>query len=268
MIYKNLKPLARVVLLLLSCHVACAQAFDIKTSPTDITNVYSDIDMKMRLAIKPNDKACSGEQCALNHEFDLNVQRLGERLAVTAYRTYPDLIDRIPKFTISVADKKEPGIASNGSGKIVVFRGIQYMELSDDAVSLILAREMGHVIGFHHKKNTSTKILFSVLASVLFPAATLLSASHVAAEATTTVVTSVASTATSYFGSEVAISKIRPNQRVESDNIAITLLDAQGWDRRAVVSLLQPKELEVNGWLKDLKATRQYLSSLTDKADI
>ncbi len=223
--------------------------------------------MRMRLATKPNAKACAGELCGLNSAFDAQVQQLGERLTTTAYKAYPDLRKRVPGFTFIVVDKKEPGMASNGGGKVVIFRGTQHLELSEDAFNFILAREMGHVIGQHHNKNTSTKIIFSVLASVLFPAVSLISASNVAAQATSTAVTSIASTATSYIGSEAVISKIKPSQLLESDNIAIKLLDTQGWDIRSVASILLIDDVQPNGWLKDLNTTAQYLDGLIDKAD-
>jgi len=250
-----------------------AQEVDIKamkaqSAPSTISNIYSDIDMRVRLATKPNAKACVGDACAVNNTFDALVTELGGRLAVTANKMYPDLKGRIKDFTFVVVDKKEPGMASNAAGKIVVFRGIQNLELSEEAVSFILAREMGHVIGRHHNKNTSTKIIFSVLASVFFPAVSLLSASNVAAQATTTAVTSIASTATSYIGSEVAISKIKPSQLIESDNIAIQLLDAQGWDMRSVESILQIEDAVTSGWLKDLHDTSLRLNNLIVKEDL
>lgn len=261
-----LKP-ALLALALLGSGVVSAQDPDIKKAPASISNVYSDIDMRVRLATKPNAEACSGEQCLLNSAFDTQVQHLGEHLATVAYQLYPDLEKRVPNFTFSVAEKKAPGMASNGAGKIVVFRGIQQLSLSEDAMAFILAREMGHVIGRHHNKNTATKIAFSVLASILFPAITLLSASNVAAQATTTAVTSVASTATSYFGSEVAISKIKPGQLLESDTIAVALLDAKGWDIRSVARALQFEAVEPNGWQRDLNVSVQYLDELIAKAD-
>lgn len=261
------------ILLLLNCNIAFAQVIDIKanqggSAPATISNIYSDIDMRMRLATKPNAQACTGETCVANNLFDTQVTELGERLAVTAYKTYPDLKERVKNFTFIVVDKKEPSMASNGAGKIVVFRGIQNLELSKDALNFILAREMGHVIGRHHNKNASTKIIFSVLASVLFPAVSLLSASNVAAQATTTWATSIASTATSYLGSEAAISTIKPNQLIESDDIAIHLLEAQASDAQAIASNLTFAETETNGWLKDLHETCQRLNNLFIKKNV
>jgi predicted Zn-dependent protease len=264
----TLKFLYRFVLLaLLSGYVASAWAIDMGNTSASITNAYSDLDMRMRLATKSNEPVCQAEQCAVNDVFDQKVQILGERLANTAYKTYPDLSKKVPNFTFNVENKKESGIASNAAGRIVVFRGVQYLELSDDALSFVLAREMGHVIRRHHQKNVATKILFSVVASILFPAATLLSASHIAAEATTTVMTSVASTVTSFVGSEVVISKIKPNQLLDADEVAIALLEAQGWDSSSVAATLQLKEFGENGWMKDLQMTVRNLNHFIDKAN-
>jgi predicted Zn-dependent protease len=272
MTFKSSNYLALSILLTLNCNIASAQVIDIranqgKNAPATISNIYSDIDMRMRLATKPNAKACVGEACVVNNLFDTQVTELGERLAATAYKTYPDLKERIKNFTFIVVDKKEPSMASNGAGKIVVFRGIQNLEFSEDVLSFILAREMGHVIGRHHNKNASTKIIFSILASVLFPAVSLLSASNVAAQATTTGVTSIASTATSYLGSEAAISKIKPSQLIESDDIATHLLEAQGSDMHVIANNLPFKEVETNGWLKDLHDSSQRLKNLIVKED-
>jgi len=253
-----------LVSLLLSLHTPVAFSLDLESAPSSITNVYSDIDMRLKLAVKPNEKACSGDQCVANKAFDAQVQKLGMRLSAAAYKTYPGLEKKVAGFSFSVAEKKAAGIASTGTGKIVIFRGIQNLELSDDALSFILAREMGHVIGRHHNRNGTTKILFSILASVVFPAATLLSASNVAAQATTTAVTSIASTATSFIGSEVAISKIKPNQLMEADNIAIKLLETQNWDMSSVANMLQFEDVDKNGWLKDLQISVAYIDSLKE----
>ena len=256
------------VLMLCYCNIGSAWALDIEENTANVANLYSDVDMRVRLAIKSNDDACQDEECIIvNDAFDQKVQVLGESLAATAYNTYPNLSKKISQFTFTVVNKKESGMASNAAGKIVVFRGVQYLDLSDDALSFVLAREMGHVIGRHHNKNMVTKVLFSVAASILFPAVTLLSASNVAAEATTTVVTSLASTATSLVGSEVAISKIKPNQLVDADNIAMTLLDIQGWDSKSVISALHLKDFSANGWMKDLQLTVNSLSRFVESAD-
>jgi predicted Zn-dependent protease len=253
----------------LSSSTAFAQELYLNNMPDSVGNVYSDVDMRVRLATKPNEEACAREQCALNSAFDSQVQQLGQRMAIAAYKIYPDFSERVSRFSFSVVDKKEAGTASNAAGKIVVFRGIQHLELSEDALAFLIAREMGHVIGRHHDRNTSTKIVISVLAGVLFPAITFISASTVAAQASnvTSLVTSAASTATSYFGSEVALARVKPSQLKESDDIALQLLEADGRDIRSVASILQQSKLADGNWSKDLQITAQYLDRMLVKVD-
>lgn len=266
-------------LLALHINIAYAQSLDAhalepKSSaiggvPPSINHLYTDVDMRVRLATKPNEAPCSGDQCLENKIFDLQVKQTGQSLAEAAYQVYPDLKNRIPHFMFNIVDKKEAGMASNGSGKIVVFRGIQHLNLSDDALAFVMAREMGHVIGGHHDRNTSTKIFFSIMAGVLFPAVTLLSASNVAAQATTatSVATSAASTATSYIGSEAAISRIKPSQLIESDEIAIKLLGMRDWDKRSVNNALLLENPDGNSWVKDLQSTQKYLAKKIELED-
>lgn len=235
--------------------------------PDSISDIYSDVDMRVRLATKPNAAPCEVESCSLYQAFDARVQQLGAQLTATAYTVYPTIKKRVPQFVFSVIDKKDMGTASNGAGKVVIFRGLQQLELSDDALSFILAREMGHVIGKHHTKNTSTKLIISALASIAFPALAVISASSAAAQATTatTLLTSAASTATSMVGSEVALAKMKPSQLVESDEVALKLLTNQEWDMHSAASVLQFDDVGTNGWTLDLQVSQQYLQHLADK---
>ena len=219
--------------------------------------------MRMRLATKPNEKACSGDACVANQAFDAQVQALGVRLAQSAYAVYPDLKKKIPNFVFGVADKKVVGSASNAKGTVIMFRGLQHLDLGEEATAFIVAREMGHVIANHHKSNAKTKIFFTVLAGVLFPAVNILSASGAAAQATTatTLLTSAASTATSYVGSEVALSRIKPTQLTEADDIALKLLEHQGWNKADIAQSLEYIAENENGaaWEKDLYQSIAYV---------
>lgn len=250
-------------------NIAYAQELENNSVPSSISHLYSDVDMRVRLATKPNEATCSGDQCLENRIFNIQVQQMGEILSTAAYQAYPELHKKVGHFVFNVVDKKEAGMASNASGKIVIFRGVQHLNLPDDALMFVIAREMGHVIGGHHEKNTSTKIFFSILAGVLFPAVTLISASNVAAQATTatSIATSAASTATSYFGSEAAISRIKPTQLIESDDIAIRLLNTTTWDIKSVDAVLQLDSPNGNGWIKDLQATQKYLAKKLEKEE-
>ncbi len=235
--------------------------------PDSISDIYSDVDMRVRLAAKPNAAPCVAENCSFNQEFDARVQQLGAQLSTTAYTLYPTLKKRVPQFSFSVIDKKNPGTASNGAGKILVLRGLQQMELTDDALGFILAREMGHVIGKHHVKNTSTKLIISALAAVLFPAAGIIGASSAATQATTatTLLTSAASTATSMLGSEVAMAKMKPSQLAESDEIALNLMNHQDWEMYSVACILQFDETSQNGWTEDLQTSDNQLQKMVEE---
>ncbi len=243
--------------------------------PEGISNAVSDVDMQVRLAAKPNATPCAAEDCVVYREFDARVQQLGLQLTEAAYTLYPKLKKRVPSFVFSVADKKDPGAASNGGGKVVLFRGLQQLELTDDALSFIIAREMGHVIGKHHNKNTSTKLIISALATILFPAVGIIGASSAATQATTatTLLTSAASTATSMLGSEVALAKMKPSQLLESDDIAINLLNNQAWDMRCVASILHfDNDPDVkntqNNWMQDLQVSSAHLQKVVDNEDL
>ena len=122
--------------------------------PAGISDAVSDVDMRVRLAAKPNVEQCIAESCLQNQLFDARVQQLGKQLTTAAYAQYPTLKKRVPNFVFSVVDKKDAGSASNAGGKVVVFRGLQQLELTDDALSFVMAREMAHVSGKQHNTNT------------------------------------------------------------------------------------------------------------------
>ena len=239
--------------------------------PVGISDAVSDVDMQLRLATKSNAASCVADICLQNQAFDARVQQLGAQLSAAAYVQYPPLKKRLPSFVFSVADKKEAGSASNARGKVVLFRGLQQLTLSDDALSFIMAREMAHVIGKHHNKNTSTKLIISALATILFPAVGIIGASSAATQATTatTLLTSAASTATSMLGSEVALAKMKPSQLLEADEIAVKVLSQPEWNLRETASVLQIDEPEsaANNWLQDLQTSQHYLQQLVNIED-
>jgi Zn-dependent protease with chaperone function len=266
-------PKKSLISLLVTMHLlslSAAQAGE--TAPEaapSISDIYSDVDMRVRLAIKPDVAPCVAESCSFNQEFDARVQQLGAQLSASAYAVYPAIKKRVKQFTFGVVDKKDAGTASNGAGKVVLFRGLQQLELSDDALSFVIAREMGHIIGDHHATNTYTKLIISVLASVAFPALAIVGVSSAAAQATTatTLLTSAASTATSVVGSEVALARMKPTQLAESDEIALNLMNHQGWDLHSAASVLQfDDDLDStspqNGWMQDLQISDVQLQRM------
>jgi len=241
---------------------AYAEGGSLIALPKSINNLYSNIDMKVSLATKKNMAPCEADECEVNRAFDERVQLIGQKLAIAAFDLFPQVDQRIAYFQFNVVDKEDAGTASNAEGNVVVFRGLQNMSLNDEALSFIIAREMGHVIGQHHRKNSSTKLIISALASFIFPVAGIIGASSTAAQASSasTLVTSAASTATSLIGSKVAMISVKPSQLAESDAIAKRLLQSQSESLHMVVSGLPDQQLNSSSWLRDLQTSKALLS--------
>jgi len=232
-----------------------------QANSTNITTLYTE--MQTRAVAKPDNDLppCEPVQCVENQQFDQRVADLGEVLAVAAYELHPELQDRVKYFQFSVANKSGVGTASNKNGEVVLLRGLQNLTLSDDMLSFIIAREMGHVIANHHGKNVKTKLLISALTSVLFPAIGVVSASNTISQAR--VATSAASTLTSLVGSEVAMLRVKPKQLIEADSIAVNLMAKQGVSEYVLLDHLALKETHTN-WLKDLEKTQAHLAKAVE----
>ncbi|MCX7628133.1 MAG: M48 family metalloprotease [Methylophilaceae bacterium] len=246
------------------------------TVPAPVSDAYSEVDMRIRLVMTgESGPSCLGTPCDGNQQFNERVQRLGARLAAAAFDMYPDLRKRVNQFSFSVADKTSLGSASTGSGKIVIFRGVQNLGVRDEVLALLLAREMGHVIGRHHDENSATRLLFSVLAGILFPATNLFNGSTAAAQATsvtstTTLTTTAATTATSLVGSQIVLASVKPMQLSEADAIALALVEALGWSRHEIIAALK-KDLvltEQDGWSKDMRASMENLAALDTSDEV
>lgn len=248
-------------------------------APAPISDVYSEADMRLYLATLPAiESPCSGEECELNAAFDARVQRLGARVAAAAYDLHPDLSHRIRQFEFKVAEKKDTGVTSNASGTIVVLRGTQAIGLDDDALTFVLAREMGHVISQHHEENTTTRILLSVAAGILFPALNLFGNSAAVAQATSattttassaTLATTAASTATSWLGAKLLLNSMKPEQLSEADQVALNLMESMGLSHRDLALALENSAEfhPTNTWSEDFRNSMLQVRSLETAAE-
>ena len=236
---------------------------------SSISDIYSDIDMRVRLSSKASTEACTASKCDEIRNFDARVGAIGNYLSKAANQLYPLQDKLIQGMTYSVVNKQEAGTASNNKGQIVVLRGVQDLQLSDDALGFVIAREMSHVLAGHHKTNTSTKLIISALASILFPAVAIIGASSAAAQASTatTLLTSAASTATSMLGGEVAIAKMKPSQLHEADDVAYNIMEKVEWDMRSAQSVLIQGEPVKSAWMLDLEISRANLANKIEKED-
>lgn len=255
------QPLLRYSLLSLLLFSMSSPMAHAEEAQVSLTDIYSDIDTRLKLAIKADTESCEDLACEQNHAFDQRIQTLGLALTKAAISGLPEKEARLSRMEFSVAEKRDAGIASNSKGRIMVFRGLQDMELSDDALAFIMAREMGHVLAGHHRTNTSTKLMISALTSILFPAVAVLTASSTAVQASTatTLLTSAASTATSVIGGEVAVSTMKPAQLSESADIALQIMQHGDWDMRSACSVLHHDEPPVTSWWQDMEHSRAQL---------
>jgi predicted Zn-dependent protease len=251
------------------------------TVPQQVSSVYSEVNMRLQLVTTADIKSnCVESECDAAKEFEFRVARLGERLAEKAFELYPDLRDRIGQFDFVIADKVDPGTVSNAGGTVVIFSGTRALELSDPALSFILAREMGHVIARHHNENTATKIIVGVLAQVLLPVTGIIrslafipgASSAAAATATTasataggsTAAVTATATAASFLGSNLVIATYWPKQLSEADAIALTVMARIGIPAQDTADALAAVEqrLQNSSWPRDLRASADHVAEI------
>ena len=237
-------------------------------APNSVSAAYSEVNMKLSLITETNTAAaCAESECELDRAFDQRVLRLGSGLAKSAFAIYPDLSKRFDKFEFVIAEKANPGSTSSAAGTIVIFRGVQKLRLGDEALSFLIAREMGHVIGHHHEENSTTRILFSVLATVFMPISNLISGSAALLQtASTSAAVTATTSAASYIGSKVTIASYKLDQLHEADAIALNLLGKAGWERNDIADALitSARVMDDDSWSKDLRASAEDAVKLVD----
>jgi predicted Zn-dependent protease len=230
--------------------------------------VYSEFDMHLQLVSAADAPACQEAQCVADRAFDQRILALGRRLAISAFRQHADLYLRFPRFEFIVVDKADPGSASSAGGTVMVYRGLQRMNLDDTVLAFVLGREMSHVIAGHHDENVAASILVAVAAQILFPALNIggFFASGAASAAASSAAGTTALTSTaSFLGSRALRASYRPQQVREAEVMAMKLLAAAGWDGDEVsdkLESLSPSLSEDTGWIRELRESTQNIASL------
>ena len=238
-------------------------------APTVVSDLYSRTSMQIMLAIAPNENnKCTPVECAARAEFDKRVARIGTKLAAAAYRSYPDLAQRVPQFNFSIVDKAEAGTASAAGGYIAVLRPISGIALSDEALSFVMAREVGHVVLQHHERNTATSLVISVLASVLAPVvnvAKILAVTY--SSSSSAVAASSVTSAASFASSRAIIESYWPKQRQEADETAVRLVGRIGYDTRRIAAGFAPEcsQLPPTKWVRELHESMASLASPSEQ---
>lgn len=276
----NSAPVARPFLILALAFLAgCAtspegrQQLVAPSALQGVSAVYSEVDMRLQMVTARVAPDCQEVECFNNAAFDQRIVDIGGRLAAGAFRAFPELSERFSHFEFVVADKADPGTASTGAGVVVVFRGIQTLELDDTTLGFVLAREMSHVIAGHHDENFATGIWVAVAAQILVPflnlapsIATIITgnAATSSAVASTTISSSAVTSAVSFAGSRALRAAYRPAQVREADVLGLRLMAASGWPGRSVSRQLEywsVREASAE-WCNELKESTYRIASL------
>jgi predicted Zn-dependent protease len=234
-------------------------------APTAVSEVYSQANLQVMLATTATAPECVDAECEQRARFDVRVAQVGAELAIATYQAHPELSERVPALSFSVVDKTEPGTGSTASGHIVVLRPVSGIARSDDALSFVLAREVGHVVAQHHEQNTGTSLIISLLATVVAPVVNVAKLLAVVYSGTASAAAASASmTAASFAGSKAIIESYRPRQREEADAIALKLVGKFGFDARSVTAGFAEEELRTpqTRWMRDLSASVNKLADV------
>ena len=224
-------------------------------APTSVSDAYTQVNLNLRLATSQElHEICDRSGCMESAQFDERVSRIGASLAALAYENYPELAGRVPSFEFSVVDKAEPGTASTAGGLVIVLRPVSGIARTDDALSFVLAREIGHVVSQHHEENTGTSLVVSLVATVLAPVTTVVRYLTSVYSGVTTAIASASVTAASFASSKVLIASYRPRQLDEADKVARNLLASSGVELQEAVAGFASAELRRQDaeWLREL----------------
>lgn len=237
-----------------------------------VSAVYSEFDMHLQMVTAADSPACKEAECIADRAFDQRILALGRRLADAAFRQHAELQLRIPRFEFIVADKADPGAASSAGGTVIVYRGLQRMNLDDAVLAFVLAREMCHVIAGHHDENVFASVLVAAAAQILFPALSIGSlfaggaATAAAGSAASSAVgTTAVSSAASFLGSRAVRASYRPQQEREAEIMTMKLLAEAGWEGAEVsqkLDSLRPTLPDETAWTQDLRESALRIGSL------
>ncbi len=203
-----------VALLALSAGAASVQALEplalqanASVSTPSLTALHSDLKFSVATGARAGASDGDTETSALLRQ----TERLVPALEAAARGLYPEMMMRIARFDVYLAISTEIETRSSPTGKIAINSALGKLQLTDDSLAFVIAREMGHVLGGHHEDNSAASIVTSILMNLLLPGSSLIKS------------------AVSMASSEIAASSGSARQIQEADEIAIRLLETAGY---------------------------------------
>jgi predicted Zn-dependent protease len=90
------------------------------------------------------------------------VQRVGEKVALAAQRLYPDAVQGYKWKFVLIKDKDKVNAWALPGGKCAVYTGILPITKNEDALAIVLAHEVAHVIARHSAERSSQSTVVGV----------------------------------------------------------------------------------------------------------
>jgi predicted Zn-dependent protease len=148
------------------------------------------------------------------------VQRVGEKVALAANRLYPDAVKNYQwKFAL-IKDKDAVNAWALPGGKCAVYTGLLPVTENEDALGIVMAHEVAHVIARHGAERASHSVATAVIAGVAM------------SEMNTTDRTIVLGA----YGLGVALPFSR-TQETEADQLGLYIAADAGYDPRQAIPL-------------------------------
>jgi hypothetical protein len=207
-----------------------------RVAASSLTAMHSDLKFSVvtgaRADVAKDDTSAAGL-------LSRQTERLVPALESAARGLYPEMMARIARFDVYVAQATDVETRSSPTGKIAINSALGNLQLTDDALAFVIAREMGHVLGGHHEDNSAASLVTSIIMNLLIPGSSLIKS------------------AISMASSEIASSSGSARQVKEADEIAVRLLETAGYRMHNLALSLATAPADGNlgtgGWLQSFR---------------
>ncbi len=198
------------------------------------------------------DDSCTADPAA--GLLSVRIEAIAARLAPAAAQLSPELAARIPRIEVFIAEDAAPGASSSPGGKIAVHTGVAALDLNEEELAFVVAREVGRLAHAHHREAasagftaslatnlalTNTTVASLVLLDFLVPWGALMKF------------------AAAFGSSAAAQTVVERSQQEEADEFACQLLAAADFD----LSRLRSEKPAGDGGLAELSWTSTFYKS-------
>ena len=216
-----------------------------KVVPVSVAALHADLKFSVTTPARANASDDAAPAAVLTRQAG----RLVPALEDAARGLHPAMMERIGKFDVYVADSSNVETRSSSTGKVALHAGLAPLQLTDDALAFVIAREMGHVLAGHQEDNSTASLVTSIVMNLLLPGSSLLKS------------------AISMITSEAVSASNGERQVREADEIAVRLLETAGYRMRNLgLSLALDAADERMGDGSWAKAFRTSAASLVAKS--